>query len=203
MGMTFADAAELRGYSIAELVCDLLVEENLALGHIASPPDNYAAWQQVNRDCMELLSRPDYMVGSDAVTGDSVTGHAHPHPRVHGTFPRCFRLRRQHPTLTVEQLVQRMTSNPARRFGLRNRGSLEKGYLADIVVFDADRIMDTATYDQPVQYPVGIPSCWSMGRLPLTTSVAQESWRARLSAKQRSSFQRRWSFARSAYHPTT
>ena len=157
MGMTFADAAKQRSCSIAELVCDLLVEENLALGHIASPPDNYAAWQQVNRDCMELLSRPDYMVGSDAVLGDSVTGHAHPHPRVHGTFPRCFRLRRQYPTLTVEELVKRMTSNPARRFGLANRGSLEKGHLADIVVFDADRITDTATYDQPVQHPVGIP----------------------------------------------
>lgn len=59
--------------------------------------------------------------------------------------------------MSIEQMVQRMTDNPARRFGLRKRGRIESGYFADAVVFDPDRIIDTATYDDPRQYPVGIP----------------------------------------------
>ena len=54
-------------------------------------------------------------------------------------------------------MVQRMTDNPARRFGLTRRGRIEKGYYADVVVFDAERIIDNSTYDDPRQFPAGIP----------------------------------------------
>ena len=50
-----------------------------------------------------------------------------------------------------------MTDVPARRFGIRNRGRIEPGYRADITIFDADRVIDTATYDDPRQHPAGIP----------------------------------------------
>ena len=50
-----------------------------------------------------------------------------------------------------------MTDRPARRFGLTRRGRIERGYFADLVVFDAERVIDTATYDDPRQYPAGIP----------------------------------------------
>ena len=50
-----------------------------------------------------------------------------------------------------------MTDRPAQRFGLANRGRIEKGYFADVTIFDADRVIDTATYDDPIQYPAGIP----------------------------------------------
>ena len=59
--------------------------------------------------------------------------------------------------LNLEQMVQRMTDNPARRFGLTHRGRIERGYFADVVVFDAERINDNATYDAPRQFPTGIP----------------------------------------------
>jgi N-acyl-D-aspartate/D-glutamate deacylase len=59
--------------------------------------------------------------------------------------------------MTVEQIVQRMSDNPARRFGLTNRGRIEEGYFADVVVFDSERIVDVATYDDPQQHPAGIP----------------------------------------------
>ena len=54
-------------------------------------------------------------------------------------------------------MVQRMTDNPARRFGLTRRGRIETGYFADIAVFDADHLNDNATYDDPRQFPTGIP----------------------------------------------
>ena len=59
--------------------------------------------------------------------------------------------------MTLEEMVQRMTDNPARRFGLTARGRIQEGNYADIVVFDADRIIDNATYDDPTQFPAGIP----------------------------------------------
>ena len=92
------------------------------------------------------------MVGSD-----SISAHAFPHPRAYGTFPRFLgRLRRKYNIMSLEDMVQRVTDNPARRFGLTKRGRLEKGYYADVVVFNADTLIDTATYDDPCEYPVGI-----------------------------------------------
>ncbi len=108
---------------------------------------------RISRDAVEFLSRSDYMVGSDAIPIGSM-----PHPRAYGCFPRFLgRLRRKHPVISLEQTVQRMTDNAARRFGLTDRGRVEVGTFADIVLFDADRVMDNATYDDPVQFPTGIP----------------------------------------------
>ena len=135
-----------------ELVCDVLLEEDMAVGVWWSPPASVARWRQVDRGCVELLSRPDYMVGSD-----SISSHSWPHPRTFGCFPRFLRLLREHPVMTVEQMIQRMSNNPAQRFGLKRRGLIRKGYYADIVIFDPERVTDTATYDNPTRYPLGIP----------------------------------------------
>ncbi|MDP3062794.1 MAG: amidohydrolase family protein, partial [Chloroflexota bacterium] len=151
-GMSWADVAKQRGVSIAAMLCDLLVEENVTLGYRGAPPHSIALWRQVSRDSVELLSRPDYMVGSDSIPLGGL-----PHPRAFGTFPRFLgRLRRQFPIISLEQMVQRVTDNPARRFGLKRRGLLRKGYYADIAIFDADRLTDVATYDDPRQYPIGV-----------------------------------------------
>ena len=155
-GMSMADIAAGRGTSVSGALLDLLVEEDLQIGYWISPPENVALWRQVSRDCLEFLSRPDYMVGSDSIHVGSM-----PHPRTYGTFPRFLgRLRRQFGVLSLEQMVQRMTDNPARRFGLNGRGRIEKGYFADMALFDAERIIDTATYDDPRQFPPGSLSSW-------------------------------------------
>ena len=152
-GMALADIARQRGLSMGETLLELLVEEDLQLGFWGTPPDNVRVWEQISRDSVELLSRPDYMVGSDSVPVGRL-----PHPRAYGTFPRFLgRLRRRFPVMSLEQMVQRMTGNAARRFGLKGRGLVAKGYFADLVVFDPARIIDTATYDDPRQFPVGIP----------------------------------------------
>ena len=152
-GRAMTEVAHEMGLPVGEALCQLLLEEDLQVGFWLTPPDNVAAWRQVSRDALAFLSRPDYMVGSDAIP---IGGH--PHPRAYGTFPRLLgRLRRQFGVLSLEQMVQRMTENPARRFGLTGRGVLKEGNFADVVVFDPEHIIDTATYDDPHQFPIGIP----------------------------------------------
>ena len=59
--------------------------------------------------------------------------------------------------MSLEEMVQRMTQNAAQRFGLTARGVIKRGNFADIITFDSEHIIDTATYDDPKQYPIGIP----------------------------------------------
>ncbi|MCI0440905.1 MAG: amidohydrolase family protein, partial [Chloroflexi bacterium] len=152
-GLSVPDVAKQRGVSMGEAVLDLIIEEDLQVGYRGAPPHSVAKWSQVSRDCVELLFRPDYMVGSDAIPLGSF-----PHPRAYGCFPRLLgRLRRSTSIMTLEQMVQRMTDNPARRFGLTKRGRIQEGYYADIAIFDAERVNDNATYDDPRQFPTGIP----------------------------------------------
>ena len=81
-----------------------------------------------------------------------------PHPRSYGTFPRVLGVyvREKH-VLTLEDAVRKMTSLPARRLGLTDRGVLAEGAVADITIFDPATVKDMGTYTNPHQYPVGIP----------------------------------------------
>jgi N-acyl-D-amino-acid deacylase len=152
-GSSLRDVAERAGETLGAALCRLLLEENLKVGYVAAPPRSVATFNRISRDCMELLARPDYMVCSDITP----TGRFS-HPRCYGAFPRFLgRLRREFGTLGLEATVQRMTEAPARRFGITRRGRIEKGWFADITVFDAERVMDNATYDDPHQFPTGIP----------------------------------------------
>ena len=152
-GTTLRDLATRRGRSKGEALMELLLEQNLKIGYLAEPPEDQAVWAQLGRDFMELLARPDYMVCSDITPAGN-----HPHPRCFGAFPRFLgRLRREVGTLSLEAMVHRMTDRPARRFGLTGRGRIEKGYFADLVVFDEATVNDTATYHEPKQVPIGIP----------------------------------------------
>ncbi len=152
-GMCLPDIARQRGTGIGETLCEILLEEELKVGHCGAPPLSAGMWRQVSRDCLELLSRPDYMVCSDITPLGTMS-----HPRCYGAFPRFLgRLRREFGVLSLEEMVQRMADNPARRFGLARRGRIQEGYYADIVVFDPERVMDHATYDDPRQFPSGIP----------------------------------------------
>jgi N-acyl-D-amino-acid deacylase len=162
-GMSWADAATARGTSVAEMMCDILLEEDLECGLAVLPPKNVAISQQIESDVMRLLERSDYMVGSDSIPIGSF-----PHPRAFGTFPRILgRLRRRH-DYPIEQLIQRMTENPARRFGITGRGVIKPGNFADLVVFDESRIDDRATFEDPRATAVGIKHVTVNGQLSLT-----------------------------------
>jgi len=93
-------------------------------------------------------------------------GSAHPRAfastaRILGHYARDERL------FTVEEAVRKMTSLPARRLGLQDRGLIRVGMKADLVVFDPATIRDTATFEKPMAYPEGIPYVAVNGRLVL------------------------------------
>ncbi|MCX5756012.1 MAG: D-aminoacylase [Gemmatimonadetes bacterium] len=93
--------------------------------------------------------------GSFAIDGPTRRGS--PHPRGAGSFPRVIaKYVRERKALTLEQAIHKMTALPASRVGLNDRGRLLVGQAADVVVFDAAKIADTATYEQPFSYPLGI-----------------------------------------------
>lgn len=106
-----------------------------------------------------ILAHPWGMVCSDggAFAVDGPTRRGSPHPRGAGSFPRVIaRYVRERKALTLEQAIHKMTALPASRIRLGDRGRLANGLAADVVVFDAAKIADTATYEQPFSYPVGI-----------------------------------------------
>ena len=152
-GLSLPDLAARWGRSLGDALCELLLDAGLRVGHVAAPPRSPALWRQVSRDCLTLLARPDYMACSDITPAGRF-----PHPRSYGAFPRFLgRLRRDEGGLDLETMVQRMTDAPARRFALTGRGRLVRGYFADVSVFDADRVLDLSTYDDPCRFPIGIP----------------------------------------------
>ena len=82
---------------------------------------------------------------------------AKPHPRAWGTFPRYLgHYVRELGVLGLEECVQHLTGRPAARLRLVDRGLVRVGQHADLVIFDADRVLDTATYDEPGQQAEGI-----------------------------------------------
>ena len=151
-GMSMADAAASQGLSVEEHVLEVMLEAGLACGFRYLPPDSVSVTRQIEADVMALLRRPDYTVGSDGIP--FVDGM--PHPRAYGTFPRILgRLRRRH-TIPIEHLVRGMTGLAAERFKILDRGVLREGAFADIAVFNADRLTDTASYEDPKAEPVGM-----------------------------------------------
>jgi N-acyl-D-aspartate/D-glutamate deacylase len=99
------------------------------------------------------LRHPHMMVGSDGIP----VLEGKPHPRLYGTFPRVLaRYVRERGVLSLPEAVRRMTSLSCQRFGLRDRGVVQEGAFADLVLFDPARINDTATYEDPMREPVGV-----------------------------------------------
>ena len=136
---------------LLEELFDFLIEQNGSIGTV------YA--HHTEKDMNLALSQPWCSVGSDgsayAIEGRLRRGN--PHPRNFGTFPRVLGVYvRESKLLTLEDAVRKMTSLNAAKIGLHDRGVLRAGQFADVTVFDAERIIDKATYTEPFHYPNGI-----------------------------------------------
>ena len=111
-------------------------------------------------DVQRILSHPNAMIGSDGLPFD-----AHPHPRLWGTFPRVLgHYARDLGLFSLEEAVRRMTSLSAMQFDLAGRGTVAEGHFADLVVFDPDKVIDTATFEKPIQAAAGIAHVFVNGR---------------------------------------
>ncbi|MCC2597226.1 D-aminoacylase [Pusillimonas sp. MFBS29] len=110
-------------------------------------------------DVSRIMSHRLTMVGSDGLPFDS-----HPHPRQWGTFTRVLRaMVREQNEMTFEQAIHKMTGLPAENYRLKNRGLLRPGYCADLVLLDAERVADRATFEDPIQVSQGICDVWVNG----------------------------------------
>lgn len=120
-------------------------------------------------DLIRIMKHPATMIASDSSPGMPIFGKDAPHPRAYGTFARVLGVyvREKH-VLTLEEAVRKMTSFPAQRMGLEDRGVLRPGLKADIVVFDPATIIDKATFERPHQYAEGVSAVVVNGRLTMS-----------------------------------
>lgn len=108
----------------------------------------------------KILAHPLVMVGSDSSvhSPEPPLGNKIAHPRGYGTFPRAIaHYVRDRKICSLETMIKKMTSMSAKKLGLNDRGVIEKNKIADITIFDFDKVQDKAEYSNPHQYPVGIP----------------------------------------------
>ena len=132
----------------ADLVMDLMEKANLKRIQMV-----YHTMSET--DVETILRYPNTMIASDA--GVAKLGSGMPHPRAYGTNARVLgRYVRERHVIPLEEAIRRMTSLPAQRFRLTDRGLLRPGYAADIVLFDEKTVTDRATYEQPHAYTTGI-----------------------------------------------
>ena len=148
VGKTLGDIAREQGKDPYELVLDLSIEQNNKVGIVM--------YYMSEKDMKLALEDPFISFDSDGTAASPEFG-GRPHPRWYGTFPRVLgHYVREQKVLSLEDAVRRMTSLPAQRLGLMDRGILRPGMWADLVLFDPDRIIDKASFENPHQYPEGI-----------------------------------------------
>lgn len=142
-GKTMYEVAELRKQDPFDAMFDLLIEEDAAVTMIVE-------WG-FEEDIIYGMKHELQMVGSDGIFG------GRPHPRVSGTFPRVLgKYAREAGVFTLAEAIRKMTAAPAQFLRLHDRGLLRENYWADIVIFDPKTVTDQATYEDPMQAPIGI-----------------------------------------------
>jgi N-acyl-D-amino-acid deacylase len=143
-GKLLDDIAEMRGQEREDALFDLLLSENLGISTVSlgTNPHTLSAF----------VSHPYGMIASDAILFGE-----YPNPRSYGCFPIVLaEFVRAEKHLRLPEAIRKMTSFPAQRLGLPDRGLLRDGFKADIVVFNPDTVKARATKADPKQYPVGI-----------------------------------------------
>lgn len=143
-GRSIAEVAGMLGQDPVDALCDLLVAEHLEVAYVSAGANAATI--------PKFVGHPLAMVGSDAL----LIGE-YPSPRTYGTFPLILaEFVREDRWLALPDAIRKMTSFPAQRLGLPDRGLLRDGFKADLVVFDPGTVKAPATRSQPKQFPIGI-----------------------------------------------
>lgn len=142
-GKTIVEIARLTGKTPLDAVCDLLIEED----NMVTMTNFYGC----EEDVKTIMRSNLMMVCSDGIVGGK------PHPRVYGTTARILgKYVREEHVLSLAEAIRKMTSFPAQRLGLQDRGLIREGMVADITIFNPETIRDKGTFAEPNQYPEGI-----------------------------------------------
>ena len=156
-GKKLSQIAELWSCAPEIAVIRLLLEENAAVGAVY--------FSLSDEDVAAILSSDQVSVGSDGMgmKAEEDFGKS-THPRSYGTFPRILGVyAREKGTLSMARAIHKMTGLVAGRVGLKNRGFIEPGFIADLVLFDPLTIQDRSTFDHPHQYATGVVYTWVNG----------------------------------------
>jgi N-acyl-D-amino-acid deacylase len=158
-GKTLAEVAELEGLDPFDLIFDLIInKESLEL----------VDFSMSEEDVRTVMKHPLSMIGSDgwALAPYGVLSESKTHPRSYGTYPRILgKYVREEKVLSLEEAIRKMTSLPAQKLGLTDRGLVRERMWADVVVFDPKRVVDEARYEDPHRYPAGIKYVLVSGEL--------------------------------------
>jgi N-acyl-D-aspartate/D-glutamate deacylase len=151
VGKRLSEVAAERKMDPWEVYFQLLIESGGRIGalyHMMSEADVATGLQ---------FSRVTIGTDSSALRTEGALAQGAPHPRAFGTFPRVLgKYVREDKLMSLQEGVARMTGKAADQIGLRDRGLIRVGHMADLVVFNPQTISDTATYQRPLQYPTGI-----------------------------------------------
>jgi dihydroorotase/N-acyl-D-amino-acid deacylase len=161
---------EMAGKNLAELTMEAGMEpspENAAevVFDIVRGGGATAVYHAIGpEDVDRIMRHPATAIGSDGPIG--IFGEGAPHPRQYGSFARVLgHFSRERGLLSLEEAVKKMSSQTAVRLGLRDRGFLLEGFYADIAVFDAESIIDRATFENPHQYATGMDTVLVNGEI--------------------------------------
>jgi N-acyl-D-amino-acid deacylase len=168
-GKTLGKAARLAGCTeglsddqVAEFALDLLKEERMGVGMIS--------FSQSEEVVKRIIREPYVNVCTDGLLGGK------PHPRAYGTYPRILgRYARDSQLLTLEEAVRKMSGLAASTLGIHGHGFIAHDMRANVVIFDADRVTDLATFDDPIQYPAGVEYVIVGGRIAVARGAQHES----------------------------
>lgn len=158
-GMNLVDIARERGCHPLDAACDLLIEENgrvLVFESMAEPEDNFT-----ERTMFGPLRHPEVAVSTDTI----LMGIGKPSHLFYGCYPKFLgRYVRDMRLLSLETAVRKITGLPAEHFGLKQRGRIEKGFFADVLVFDPARIAARGSFGDPDREPEGISHVFVNGQ---------------------------------------
>ena len=149
--VTWSDShPEMSGRDLAEIAAEWSLPEAEAAEKLA--PAGAIYFQMADDDLERIMTYPGAMIGSDGLPHDR-----HPHPRLWGTFPRVLgRYVRDRKLMSLAEAVHRMTGKSAEVFGFAERGLLRQGFIADLVLFDPETVIDKADFATPAEPAEGI-----------------------------------------------
>jgi len=148
LGMSISDIAKDMNLSPAMAVIELLKIENNDLG---------AIYFLMDQEEVDYIAVQDFVMTASDSAVRNISTSAHPHPRTFGTFTKFINYYvKQKNSLSLSEAIYKITYFPAKKFNLKNRGLIKKGYYADLVVFDFDSLKDQATYSEPKRLSSGI-----------------------------------------------